>query len=302
MNKLRSLGALTAAAALALSATSALAQEASPEVPDASPAIESPAPEMASPTNGTESPEPGTEATAEPGTEPGTQAPDAEGPHPAHIHFGSCQQLGDIAFPLSDVSSEMLVDGQPGAGDRVGALTVDPMRDEVRVSVTTVGASLADIVGGEHAINVHLSNDEMGTNIACGSLAGPLILDSGLAIRLHEQDGSGHQGIAWLAQADEATTAVYLFLVRTAGLTGDAGMSGDPATSDDADGAMPEDGEEPAMGEEGTEASTDGQGPAPIEDDPQARATGSQTVRVTVEVTVPEGAEVQVDAEEAPAA
>ncbi|CAN5545123.1 hypothetical protein BH24CHL9_BH24CHL9_11120 [soil metagenome] len=239
MKRMLPIGALTAALALTFSATAALAQDASPEPLEASPAAESPATE------------PGTEATTEPGTEPGTQDPQAEAPHPAHIHTGTCETLGDVVFPLSNVSSEMLVDGEPGAGDQAGAVTADPMRDEVQVSVTTVQAALTDIMGAEHAINVHLSDDEIQTYIACGTIAGSLILDSGLAIRLHELNDSGHHGIAWLAQADEGSTAVYIVRVQESGAAGGPG-----AMPDESPAASPMAGEECVMPDESPAAAS----------------------------------------------
>ncbi len=70
----------------------------------------------------------------------------ATGGHPAHIHSGTCANLGDIAYPLTDV-------------DASGA------------SVTIIDVSLADLLAaGPYAINVHLSADEIGTYVACGDI------------------------------------------------------------------------------------------------------------------------------------
>jgi hypothetical protein len=41
-------------------------------------------------------------------------------PHPAHIHSGSCAQLGDVVYPLTDVGAEMAamdMSGTPMSGD-----------------------------------------------------------------------------------------------------------------------------------------------------------------------------------------
>lgn len=70
----------------------------------------------------------------------------ATGGHPAHIHAGSCADLGDIVYPLTDV-------------DASGA------------SVTVIETSLADLLAsGPYAINIHLSADEIGTYVACGDI------------------------------------------------------------------------------------------------------------------------------------
>jgi hypothetical protein len=68
-------------------------------------------------------------------------------PQPAHIHYGSCNDLGDVAYPLDDV-----VDG---------------------VSESTADVSISELIGREYAINVHLSEEEMGVSVSCGTL--PLI-------------------------------------------------------------------------------------------------------------------------------
>jgi hypothetical protein len=67
------------------------------------------------------------------------------GPHPAHIHPGSCADLDPTpAFPLEDV-----VDG----------------RSETEVDVTT-----SDLTAGEYAINVHESPENADTYVACADV------------------------------------------------------------------------------------------------------------------------------------
>lgn len=68
------------------------------------------------------------------------------GVHPVHIHAGTCDDLGDVVFPLEDVVEGM--------------------------SESTVEAGISDILAAEHAINVHLSADEMNVYVACGNIEG----------------------------------------------------------------------------------------------------------------------------------
>ncbi|MDQ3856268.1 MAG: superoxide dismutase family protein [Chloroflexota bacterium] len=68
------------------------------------------------------------------------------GSHPAHIHQGRCPEPGKVVFPLENV------DGDTGT------------------SQTTVQASLETIMSAEHAINVHLSEKQIGTYVACGNI------------------------------------------------------------------------------------------------------------------------------------
>lgn len=67
------------------------------------------------------------------------------GPHPAHIHEGSCDDLNpEPAFPLEDV-----VDGE---------------------SETTVEISVDDLVATEYAVNVHESAENVDVYVACADV------------------------------------------------------------------------------------------------------------------------------------
>lgn len=65
-------------------------------------------------------------------------------PRPTHIHSGQCgETLGGVEYGLNDVTDE---------------------------ATTTVDASLESLMDGNHAINVHLSADEISTYVACGNI------------------------------------------------------------------------------------------------------------------------------------
>jgi len=69
---------------------------------------------------------------------------------PAHIHTGSCTELGGIVYPLSDVSG---IGTGPGGSD------------------TTIDESLDEILSQKPlAINVHQSKDEISVYVACGDI------------------------------------------------------------------------------------------------------------------------------------
>ena len=68
----------------------------------------------------------------------------ADTPQPAHIHSGSCDELGDVVNPLSNV--------------------------EGGASETTVAAPLADLQGAAFAINVHESEAAIQNYVACGEI------------------------------------------------------------------------------------------------------------------------------------
>src|SRR5918998_5564275 len=91
------------------------------------------------------------------------QAAEPLTPRPAHIHTGTCNEVGEVVAPLTDLTA--------AAGDRVGqgrrAITAES-------SFTSVPLTLDAILGADHVVNVHLSAEEIETYIACGEIGGML--------------------------------------------------------------------------------------------------------------------------------
>jgi plastocyanin len=124
---------------------------------------------------------------------------EADAPHPAHIHSGTCDNLGDIVAPLGDVT-------ELTAGESFGASTAILVKE----SETDVPLPLGDILSTPHAINVHESAEAIQNYIACGDIGGRVI-DGDLVIGLRELNGSGHHGVAVLEGDDDGTdVTVYL--------------------------------------------------------------------------------------------
>jgi hypothetical protein len=152
--------------------------------------------------------------------EPG---PDGE-PQPVHIHEGNCRDLGDVAFPLEDV-----VDG---------------------VSESTADVSLSELLAGDYAINVHLSEDQMDVYVACGTT--PLIGGGASDDEAAEEDEDAAEEDDGAATEDEDDAAVE---------DDDAAAEDDEASTEDeeTDDATTEDDEEvedlvPATGGDGVAA------------------------------------------------
>jgi plastocyanin len=148
-----------------------------------------------------------------------------DAPHPAHIHSGTCAELGDVVFPLSDIAGAgHMMDGDmmaatPGG---MGMMNHDgtPMPGDMgdmmqEMSVTEVEASLDDILAAEHAINVHESAENIGNYIACGDLTGEPD-DGELFIELQELNDSGYSGEAELVDNGDGTTTVTVMLWKGA--------------------------------------------------------------------------------------
>ena len=169
----------------------------------------------------------GTEAT------PGTQGGSAEVvAHPAHIHSGTCDALGDVVFPLNDVTPlgiDLAADATPRGmtASPVAEAEATPVVAQVpgvnqivAESTTELEVSLEDILGSEHAINVHESAENIQNYIACGDLTGTAT-GGEFQIELQELNNSGYIGEADLVDNGDGTTTVTVKLLRSGeGMTG----------------------------------------------------------------------------------
>jgi hypothetical protein len=142
-------------------------------------------------------------------------------PRPAHIHTGTCNEVGEVVVPLNDLT------GATG-GDRVGQRRAVPAES----SFTSVPLTLDAILGADHVVNVHLSAEEIDTYIACGEIGGRLSPEGAVIIGLRELNNSGFTGVAYLAPgADGASTDVSAFVAQTqGGRNRDRGAEATPAT------------------------------------------------------------------------
>jgi hypothetical protein len=139
----------------------------------------------------------------------GSATPQAgNAPHPAHIHNGTCNNLGDVVYPLNDVSGEFL-SGTPGATPAPPAQG-EP-GDVIAQSQTEIDVSLDDLLAGEYAVNVHKSAEEIDVYIACGNITGEP-QDGTLTVMLDQQNNSGVSGQALLTDLGNGKTEVTVTL------------------------------------------------------------------------------------------
>lgn len=140
------------------------------------------------------------DATPQPSAAQGVAAP-----RPAHIHSGNCDELGDVVAPLVDLTGAQ-GEGQ-GQARRASA---------AESSFTNVPLPLDAILGADHAINVHLSAEEIDTYVACGEIGGTLTPEGALIVGLRELNDSGFTGVAFLnPAADGVSTDVSVFIADT---------------------------------------------------------------------------------------
>jgi len=138
-------------------------------------------------------------------------AQDAEVPaHPAHIHEGTCDDLNPAPKEtLSFVSVLMSDSDEEDANTPQGVLTAG----RVLLSTTEgVELSMEDILADAHSIDIHLSEAEIGTYIACGEIGG-VPVDGDLYIGIRDVNGSGYSGVARLSE-DGDSTNVDIFLTE----------------------------------------------------------------------------------------
>ena len=137
-----------------------------------------------------------------------TSAPEVAqvGGRPAHVHSGGCGARGpaDIVAALTNLTEP--------EGERLGH--ADAATTES--SFTNVPVALDRLLAADHVVDVHLSEEEIGTVVACGEIGGTPTENGTLVVGLREQNGSGLTGIAFLfpSVTDPATTDVSVSIAR----------------------------------------------------------------------------------------
>lgn len=131
-------------------------------------------------------------------------------PRPAHIHAGTCEELGDVVYPLTPLTTAATIPGTPVASPIVEDVPVAPVYE----SITDIEASLEDLLESEHAINVHASEENIQTYIACGNITGDPTAGE-LTIELTELNDSGFTGFATIMDHGDGTTEVTVALQHT---------------------------------------------------------------------------------------
>jgi hypothetical protein len=144
---------------------------------------------------------------------PVSEADTSEEAHPAHIHAGTCEQLGDVVLPVADVAV-------PADAMREGAETAHP----VKISQSHVDMPLQELIDGGYAVNVHQSAEEIDVYIACGDIGGYVITDPAgrteLFIGLRELNDSGYIGVARFGVGDDPDqTEVSIQLIEPDGMS-----------------------------------------------------------------------------------
>lgn len=168
-----------------------------------------------------------------------------EAARPGHIHQGSCDDLGEVAYPLTPATingeDEGAVDLSQAEGS-ADAYVVYESETEIDE------ASLDELLAGEFAINFHESEDNIQNYIACGDIGGVVDDDGDLMIGLAELNDSGYTGVAILDGDDDRDdddgldVTVVLSPVNSGGAGAEGGAAADNATAEAGDDTATDDG------------------------------------------------------------
>jgi len=108
-------------------------------------------------------------------------------PQPVHIHAGTCDNLGAVVYPLTNI-----VDGK---------------------SMTLVNASLSSLETGKFAINAHLSQAGINTYVSCGTIPASTAAQKSPAGQLPAAGSAGLQG----GYGGSGSTSTWWYVLGAAG-------------------------------------------------------------------------------------
>ncbi|HEX3302827.1 MAG TPA: hypothetical protein VHR64_08100 [Thermomicrobiales bacterium] len=143
-------------------------------------------------------------------------AQDADGtippvPRPVRVYAGACGTLSDVVWPLNDLISP---DGQDGGSK-------DADRTEYSFTAN-LPMTIAAMLSGSYAINVHESQDALDHSLTCGNVGGVPDAVGTLVIGLRNQDGTDVTGIAVLSPSPSDPGMTFVSVFISGGGLGDA--------------------------------------------------------------------------------
>lgn len=154
-----------------------------------------------------------------------TPAAPTEPAHPVHIHSGACDALGDVIYPLNDITIYAITDAfsfGPGGTPEASAMATPlpgvtiTKTTPVLFSFTHIDADITDFIGGGFAINAHESAENIQNYIACGDIppctgiACPAV--TGVTVELAPLNNSGYFGVARIDAAPNGGSNVSVVL------------------------------------------------------------------------------------------
>ncbi|HET8838483.1 MAG TPA: CHRD domain-containing protein [Flavobacteriaceae bacterium] len=120
--------------------------------------------------------------------------------YPAHIHYNSVLETGDVAFTLNPV------DGETGES----TTTFSALTDGTAISYT-------DLLNFDGYVDVHLSETEMSTIVARADIGGNELTGESKTYNLHEVDVAGITGTATFEQRKNGAVLASLSIEPSVG-------------------------------------------------------------------------------------
>jgi hypothetical protein len=141
--------------------------------------------------------------------------------HPARIHEGTCDALGQVDFSLTGVGASIDLDQQPLATP----VPVNPATSyQVVTSETTIPVGMDDLLSGDHAVMIY-NDDQSMQGVACGNVGGAMMGDT-LVVGLAEMGVPGHSGFALFRPDGDQTDVTILIGHALAPVSASGGMGG----------------------------------------------------------------------------
>jgi plastocyanin len=129
----------------------------------------------------------------------------------AHIHAGTCEELGIVVYSFPDLKTYRLDEGEEAG---VGA---------IELITGTTPTPLSELFGEPFSVHVHESAQNKQTYIACSDIGGrpadPWSESDGLTLRAVEQRGSGYSGFTTLRPTADGGTQVTMVIAASSAAT-----------------------------------------------------------------------------------
>jgi plastocyanin len=140
----------------------------------------------------------------------------------AHIHAGTCEELGIVVYSFPDIRTYQIEGGQDGLG-------------AVELITGTTQTALGGLFGEPFSIHIHESAQNKQRYLACSDIGGqpeaPWSESDGLTLQATEQQDSGFSGFTTLRPAPNGGTQVSVVLAASAGATEAAAALPEPPPS-----------------------------------------------------------------------
>lgn len=129
----------------------------------------------------------------------------------AHIHAGTCDELGIVVYSFPDIRTYQIAEGEDGG---LGA---------VELITGTTQTALGDLFGEPFSIHIHESAQNKQRYLACSNIGGmpeaPWSESDGLTLQATEQQDSGFSGFTTLRPAPNGGTQITVVLAASSSAT-----------------------------------------------------------------------------------